>query len=77
MGEPAWKTPPGESGEPDEGSTGTVLVQRVVERPDGRFELAEWPPTLDDYLNPQLGSASESLRMENGSRSSIPPESGS
>lgn len=55
MGEPAWKTPPGGSGEPDEGSTGTVLLQRWVERPDGRFELVEWPPTLEDYLDPQLG----------------------
>ncbi len=56
MGEPAWKTPPGESGEPDEDdSTGIVLLQRVVERPDGRFELREWPPTLEDYLNPRLG----------------------
>jgi Uma2 family endonuclease len=55
MGEPAWKTPPGGSGEPDDDSTGTVLLQRVVERPDGRLELAEWPPTLEDYLNPRLG----------------------
>lgn len=54
MGEPAWKTPPGGGGEPDEDS-GTVLLQRWVERPDGRFELMEWPPTLEDYLNPQLG----------------------
>lgn len=55
MGEPAWKTPPGGSGEPDDDSTGTVLLQRWVERPDGRFELVEWPPTLEDYLDPQLG----------------------
>ena len=55
MGEPAWKTPPGGSDEPDDDSTVTVLLQRWVERPDGRFELKEWPPTLEDYLNPQLG----------------------
>ncbi len=54
MGEPAWKTPPGESGEPYEDDSGTVLLQRWVERPDGRFELREWPPTLEDYLDPQL-----------------------
>jgi Uma2 family endonuclease len=55
MGEPAWKMPPGENGEPDDDSTGTVLVQRWVERPDGSFELMEWPPTLEDYLDPRLG----------------------
>ncbi|HEY3569079.1 MAG TPA: Uma2 family endonuclease [Thermoanaerobaculia bacterium] len=54
MAEPAWKTLHGESGEPDEDESGTVLLQRVVERPDGRLELLERPPTLEDYLDPQL-----------------------
>jgi Uma2 family endonuclease len=54
MGEPAWKLPPGENDEPDDDDTGTVLVQRWVERPDGGFELLEWPPTVEDYLDPQL-----------------------
>lgn len=53
MGEPVWKIPAGESDEPDDG--GTVLLQRWVEGTDGRFELVEWPPTLEDYLDPQLG----------------------
>jgi Uma2 family endonuclease len=54
MGEPAWKLPPAESDEPDDDSTGAVLVQRWVERADGGFELLEWPPTVEDYLDPQL-----------------------
>jgi Uma2 family endonuclease len=54
MGEPAWKIPVGESEEPDGDSTGTVLLQRWVEGAGGRFELLERPPTLEDYLDPQL-----------------------
>ncbi len=57
MGELAWKVPlgpPGESDEPDGDETGTVLLQRWVEGADGRFELLERPPTLEDYLDPQL-----------------------
>jgi Uma2 family endonuclease len=54
MAEPAWKTFYGESGEPDEDDSGTVLLQRVVELPDGSLELLERPPTLEDYLDPQL-----------------------
>lgn len=54
MGEPAWKIPPGEGDEPDGDSTGTVLLQRWVLGADGRFELLERPPTVEDYLDPQL-----------------------
>lgn len=54
MAQPAWQTFHDESGEPDEDDSGTVLLQRVVERPDGRLELLERPPTLEDYLDPQL-----------------------
>lgn len=54
MAEPAWKTFHGESGEPDEDDSGTVLLQRWIERPDGSLELLERPPTLEDYLDPQL-----------------------
>lgn len=54
MAEPAWKTPLEASDEPDDGSSGVVLLQRWVERPDGSFELLERPVTLEDYLDPQL-----------------------
>jgi Uma2 family endonuclease len=54
MAQPAWQTFHGESGEPDEDGSGTVLLQRVVELPDGSLELLERPPTLEDYLDPQL-----------------------
>lgn len=54
MGEPAWKIPPGESDEPDGDATGSVLLQRWVEGAEGRFELLERPPTVEDYLDPQL-----------------------
>lgn len=53
MAQPAWKPFHGESDEPDDDS-GTVLLQRVVERADGSLELLERPPTLEDYLDPQL-----------------------
>ncbi|HEX4498369.1 MAG TPA: Uma2 family endonuclease [Thermoanaerobaculia bacterium] len=53
MAQPAWKPFHGESDDPDDDS-GTVLLQRWVERADGTFELLERPPTLEDYLDPQL-----------------------
>ncbi|HEY0555379.1 MAG TPA: hypothetical protein VGG20_14040, partial [Thermoanaerobaculia bacterium] len=53
MAQPAWKPLHGESDDPDDDS-GTVLLQRVVERADGSLELMERPPTLEDYLDPQL-----------------------
>ena len=54
MVEPARKRFSGESDEPDDDSSGIVLLQRWIERPDGSFELLERPPTLEDYLDPQL-----------------------
>ncbi len=53
MAEPARKTPRGEDREPDTESS-VVLLQRWVERPDGRFELLEIPLTPEDFLDPQL-----------------------
>ena len=50
MAEPAWKTPP-EAAELDEEP---ALLQRWVERPDGRLELLEIPLTPEDFLDPQL-----------------------
>ena len=47
------KTPSGES-QPDDESSGTVLLQRWIERPDGRMELLERPLTPEDFLDPQL-----------------------
>ncbi|HEY0511941.1 MAG TPA: Uma2 family endonuclease [Thermoanaerobaculia bacterium] len=44
----------GESDEPDDASSGAVMLQRWVERPDGHLELQEKPLTLEDYLDPQL-----------------------
>jgi Uma2 family endonuclease len=55
MAEPAWKIPVGEDDEPDGDAADPVLLQRWVEGADGRFELLERPPTLEDYLDPQLG----------------------
>ncbi|HEX9944693.1 MAG TPA: Uma2 family endonuclease [Thermoanaerobaculia bacterium] len=55
MAEPARKTSHGESGEPDDESSGFVLLQRWVERPDGRMELVERPLTPEEYLDPQDG----------------------
>jgi Uma2 family endonuclease len=53
MAEPARKTPRGEDLEPDAESS-AVLLQRWVERPDGRLELLEIPLTPEDFLDPQL-----------------------
>jgi len=53
MAQPAWKAFHDESDDPDDDS-GTVLLQRVIERADGSLELLERPPTLEDYLDPQL-----------------------
>jgi Uma2 family endonuclease len=55
MAEPAWKMPHGESGEPDEDSSGRVLLQRWVEHPNGRMELLERPLTPEEFLDPQFG----------------------
>lgn len=54
MAEPI-RTPRWESSEPDDDDrSGVVLLQRWVERPDGSFEFMERPPTLEEYLDPQL-----------------------
>jgi Uma2 family endonuclease len=56
MGEPARKLPVPEIDETDfddEPSTVTIL-QRYVERPDGRMELVELPLTPELFLNPEL-----------------------
>ncbi|HEX9943300.1 MAG TPA: Uma2 family endonuclease [Thermoanaerobaculia bacterium] len=60
MAEPAWKTPPEDSDEPDFGLPDDdreegVYLQRVVERPDGTRELLDIPLTPEDFLNPQYG----------------------
>lgn len=47
--------PRGESDEPDEESSGVVLLQRWVERPDGSMELLEKPLTPEEFLDPQSG----------------------
>jgi Uma2 family endonuclease len=54
MAEPVRKTSHGESDEPDDASSGAVMLQRWVERPDGGLELQEKPLTVEDYLDPQL-----------------------
>lgn len=53
MAEPARRRSSGDS-EPDDKSSGTVLLQRWIERPDGRTELLEIPLTPADFLDPQL-----------------------
>jgi Uma2 family endonuclease len=60
MAEPARKTSRGESREldsglPDDELSDIVLLQRWVERPDGRMELLEIPLTPEDFLNPRYG----------------------
>src|SRR5215470_14761485 len=62
MAEPARKAPHEIRGEPDDGVLGDELddpsdapvLQRWVERPDGRMELVELPLTPELFLNPQL-----------------------
>jgi Uma2 family endonuclease len=60
MGEPARKTPVAENGEPDfelldDGEPSVVtILQRWVERPDGRMELMELPLTPELFLDPEL-----------------------
>jgi Uma2 family endonuclease len=53
VAKPAKKTPSGGS-QPDDESSGTVLLQRWIERPDGRVELLERPLTPEDFLDPRL-----------------------
>lgn len=53
MAEPAKRDPSGESQMDDE-SSGTVLLQRWIERPGGRMELLEIPLTPAVFLDPQL-----------------------
>ncbi|HVR95999.1 MAG TPA: Uma2 family endonuclease [Thermoanaerobaculia bacterium] len=53
MAEPARKHSHGEDREPDT-EPSVVLLQRWVERPDGRLELLEMPLTPEDFLDPQL-----------------------
>jgi len=60
MGEPARKLPTG--GEswtghrvPEEEPSGISVLQRWVERADGRMELLELPLTPELFLDPQLG----------------------
>ncbi|HYX24125.1 MAG TPA: Uma2 family endonuclease [Thermoanaerobaculia bacterium] len=61
MAKPAWKMPWPEGDEPDlkleddDQQEGAVVVQRWVEKPDGRFELVELPLTRERYLNPRFG----------------------
>jgi Uma2 family endonuclease len=60
MAEPARKTPHAEKDKPDSGfpedePVGITLLQRWVERPDGRLELREFPLTPEDFLNPRYG----------------------
>lgn len=60
MAEPARKPPRGgidrpETGFPDDEPVGVTLLQRYVERPDGRIEFLEIPLTPEDYLNPRFG----------------------
>lgn len=52
MAEPARKTPRDAAGGFEEEP---ALLQRWVERPDGRMELRETPLTPEDYLDPQIG----------------------
>ncbi|HSN88111.1 MAG TPA: Uma2 family endonuclease [Thermoanaerobaculia bacterium] len=54
MAEPARNPPPPWDPEPDDDESGTVLLQRWVERPDGRLELLEMPLTPEVFLDPQL-----------------------
>lgn len=60
MAKPAWRMPWPEGDEPDfeleddDQEEGSVVVQRVVEHPDGRLELVELPLTRELYLNPHL-----------------------
>jgi hypothetical protein len=53
MAKPAKRSTSGES-DPEGRSSGTVLLQRWIERPDGRMELLEIPLTPADFLDPQL-----------------------
>jgi len=55
MAQPVWNPPVWDRDEPDEDDSGVVMLQRVVERPDGSLELLESPLTLEDYLDPQIG----------------------
>lgn len=64
MAKPAWRMPWPEGSEPDEPDfeledddqqEGSVVLQRWVEQPDGRFELVELPLTRELYLNPRIG----------------------
>jgi Uma2 family endonuclease len=61
MAKPAWKMPWPEGDEPDfeleddDQQEGSVVLQRWVEQPDGRFELVELPLTRERYLNPRIG----------------------
>ncbi len=60
MAKPADKMSWGESRDPDlepwddAEEENVVMLQRVVERPDGRLELVEMPLTRELYLNPRL-----------------------
>jgi hypothetical protein len=51
MAEPAKRSRSSET-EPDDESSGTALLQRWIERPDGRMELLEIPLTPADFLDP-------------------------
>ncbi len=59
MGEPARKLPAEGSRTghqvPDEEPSGVSVLQRWVERADGRMELLEFPLTPELFLDPQLG----------------------
>src|SRR4051794_3510371 len=56
MAEPAWKTPvDAPEHESSEEEMEESVLQRWVERPDGRRELLELPLTRELFLDPQLG----------------------
>ncbi len=60
MAKPASKMPWPDGDEPDlkleddDQQEGAVVVQRVIEHPDGHRELVELPLTVERYLNPHL-----------------------
>ena len=56
MAEPAWKPPTGWTSEPEDSqeSMEESVLQRWVERPDGRMELLEFPLTPELFLDPEL-----------------------
>ncbi len=52
--EMSWAESPDRESWDDAEEENVVMLQRVVERPDGRLELVEMPLTRELYLNPRL-----------------------